>query len=255
MIRLAVLLLTAAAASAAPMSLCDERGVELYMEEDYKGAEKEFQAAVERADDDPDCRIWLGRAIGRRAERASGFAKLGAFSLAKQVRRQFAKAVELDPDHLVALQSLFGYYSEAPGIIGGDLDKAEELTSRIEKLDRAEGFRARAVLHVKRDEFDQAEAALRRAIEVDPEDIGHRLSLGSFLARRGRFDESDKIFDALLAKNSDSPQVWFAFGKELALAGRRKPEAKRLLERYLRTPLYEPDAEPYSNARALLKEL
>lgn len=248
-------LLAATTARAADPSLCDEDGIRLFMAEKYKESAQAFEAAVERSPADPDCRVWFGRAIGRRAERASGFAKLTAFSLARKVREQFAMAVELDPDHLVALQSLFGYYSEAPGIVGGGLDKAEELIPRIEELDEAEGMRARAVLHAKREDFQQAETAHRRAIELDPGDIGHRLSLASFLARRGRNEESDEIFEALLEKNPDAPQVWYAFAKELVRAERRKGEAERLLERYLQTPLHRPDAEPYSNARQLLKEL
>ena len=234
---------------------CDEAAIKLFVAEEYRQASKAFELAVERRPNDAECRLWLGRALGRRAERASGFSRLGAFSLARRVRENFAKAVELDPQHVVALESLFGYYSEAPRIIGGGLDKAEGLIDRIAALDPAAGMRARATLHAKRDYFDQAEAAHRKAIELDPDEIGHELSLASFLARRERFEESDKLFDRLLKENPDSPEVWFAFGKELARAGRRKAEARRLLERYLATPLYKPDAEPYSVVRDLLKDL
>ena len=38
-------------------------------------------------------------------------------------------------------------------------------------------------------------------------------------------------------------------------SGRNPAEARKLLERYLATPLAYPEAEPYSNARSLRKEL
>lgn len=231
---------------------CTEDGLALFVQEKYKESEKVFEQAVAENPKSAECRVWLGRAYGRRAERASGLAKIGALSLGRKLRVKFTEAVELEPENLVALQSLFAFHVEAPGIVGGDVDQARALAERIAALHPGMGLRAQAALHRRDEDWPAAEAALRKAIELEPEDVGHRLSLASFLARRERFAESDKIFEAMLKKHPDNPSVWFAFGKELSRAERRLPEARRLLERYLRTPLPEPDAEPYSVARALL---
>ena len=240
-----------ATAACPPAAACYQKGVQAFIEEDYDASGNAFEEAVKAEPDNADYRLWLGRAWGRKAERASGLAKLGALSLAKKVRDEFANAIELDPDNLPALQSLFDYYINAPGIVGGGIDKAEAMIGQISAADPAAGLRAQATVHEKNGELEAAEKALREAVQVDPEDLGHQLSLASFLSRQGRFDESDKLF----ASAPDSPEVWYSRAKALIRSDRNDAEARRLLERYLNTPLQTPDAEPYSNARSLLKEL
>lgn len=234
---------------------CFDAGVKLFVNEDYKGAGQAFERAVELEPQNAEYLIWQGRAWGRRAERASGFAKLGAFSLARRVRESFEKAVEIDRDNLAGLESLLDFYVSAPGIVGGGVDKAEPIADRIAKISPARGQRAWASICRARKEFDQAEAALREAVKLEPDNVEHLLSLASFLARRERFDESDRLYDGAFEREPDSPLVWYSRAKEQVLAERQTAEARRLLERYLATPLVRPDAEPYSEARKLLKRI
>ncbi|MBI1356521.1 MAG: tetratricopeptide repeat protein [Acidobacteria bacterium] len=243
------------AAACPPAAGCYEQGVAAFVKEDYKASGQAFEKAVAAEPENPDFHLWLGRAWGRRAERATGFAKLGALSLARQVRDEFLRAIELDPKHLGALQSLFDYYLNAPGIVGGGDDKAEALIDDIAAVDPARGLRARAALLEKQGAADEAEKALREAVRLEPNELDHQLSLAGFLARQGRFEESDRFFVAAAEQAPDSPAVWYARAKALIRSKRGAAEARRLLERYLKTPLAEPDAEPYSNARSLLDEL
>jgi tetratricopeptide (TPR) repeat protein len=246
--------LLASTALAAASSAYD-RGVALFTQEEYKDSAKAFEEALQGDPKNADYLVWLGRAYGRRAERMTGLKALGALSLAGKVRESFEQAVEISPRGLVALQSLFDFYLDAPGIIGGGDDKAEALIPRIAKVDAAAGERAKAALFAKREDYPQAEASLRKAIELEPDDVHHRLSLASFLARRERYEESDRIFGEALQQKPDAPDVWYARARALVHAKRNPVEARRLLNLYLKTPLYAPDAEPYSDARNLLEEL
>lgn len=245
------LLAASGALACPPAPACYQAGVQAFVEEDYKASGDAFEKAVEAEPGNSDYRLWLGRAWGRKAERATGFAKLGALSLANRVREEFAKAIELDPENLEALQSLFDYYINAPGIVGGGIDKAEAMIEQMSGVDQGAGLRAQAAVHEKNEDMAAAEKALREAVRVDPEDMGHQLSLASFLSRQGRYEESDRLFAAA----PDTPEAWYARAKALIRSDREDSEVRRLLERYLQTPLHAPDAEPYSNARKLLKEL
>lgn len=243
-----------AAACDAPKSCFDE-GVRLFVEEDYKASGQAFEQAVAAEPRNADYLVWQGRAWGRRAERATGFAKLGALSLAKRVRESFERAIEIDRKNLPGLESLLAFYINAPGIVGGGVDKAEPIADRIAEISPAQGRRAWASIHQARDEFDRAETALREAAELEPDNVEHTLSLASFLARRARFAESDQLYAEALQREPNSPLVWYSRAKELVRAEREPDEARRLLEKYLATPLVRPDAEPYSEARKLLEKI
>lgn len=246
------LVVTAACDSAGS---CAEQGIRQYASEDYKSASKSFELAVAANGDNADHLLWLGRALGRRAERATGFAKLGAFGQARRARESFEKAIVVDPRHPVALRSLLDFYVAAPGIVGGGVAKAEPLAKRIAALNPADGQRAWATIHSGRKEFDRAESALREAVRLDPQEIGHQLSLASFLARQGRLDESDSLFAEALERAPDSPAVWFSRAKALVRAERGLEEARSLLNRYLAAELPTPDSDPHWQARELLEQI
>ncbi|MEZ5364574.1 MAG: tetratricopeptide repeat protein [Bryobacterales bacterium] len=252
-IRMTLALLIATAMPAANAAL--QRGIDLFAKEDYKAAQKAFEDAAQETPRDPDSWLWLGRAYGRRAERATGFRALGALSLANKCRESFEKAIAIDPYHQQALEALFDYYVNAPGLVGGGEDKALDLIPQLKAADIGAALRARASLDEKQENYAVAEEELRQAIELRPKDLGHRLSLASFLARRKRYDESDALFAEAMAQHKNDPEVWFSRAKALVRAKRKPDEARRLLERYLATPLAAPDADPYSDARKLLEEL
>lgn len=55
-----------------------------------------------------------------------------------ECRKAFERAVQLNPSNVEALNDLFEYYLEAPGFLGGGLDKASDAANRIGKLDPVE---------------------------------------------------------------------------------------------------------------------
>jgi tetratricopeptide (TPR) repeat protein len=231
-----------------------EQGQRLYAKEDYKGAVKVFEGAVRLAPDVSQYHVWLGRAYGRQAENTSKWKLLSALSLARKARESFERAVELQPTNKDALGSLFDFYLEAPGVVGGGIEKAEQLAARIEKAFPADGARSWAAIHEKREEFGRAEEKLRLAHNLEPSEVGHVLSLASFLSRRGRYEESDKFFEEAFRLAPGSPEVWFSRGKALLRAGRNPGEARKLLNRYIQADV-PTDAAPRSEARELLKQL
>ena len=93
---------------------------------------------------------WLGKAQGRRAETSSPFT---APAYASKARQAFEKAVELDGKNLEAINDLFSYYLEAPGFLGGGLDKAANLAKRIQALDPVEYHYALAQIADKRKDY------------------------------------------------------------------------------------------------------
>jgi len=194
---------------------------------------------------------WLGRAQGRRAETSSFMTAPG---YASKARASFEEAVRLDPNNDEALNDLFDYYLQAPGFLGGGIDKAEALAQRIAQRSESEGEFAQAQVAQKRKQYDQAEQHFRRAAELEPRDQGRWIDLAKFLARRGKLAESDAMFDRAASVAPGAPQLMFARAEIYIDRHYRLDDAHMLLDRYLRSPL-TPDDPPRERARALLEKI
>jgi len=226
-------------------------GRNYYMQADYRRASEVLEKAVAADPDNSEYALWLGRALGRRAETSSPFTAPG---FASRARQYFEKAAQLNPRNVEALSDLFEYYLEAPGFLGGGLDKAQATAARIAAIDPAEGYWSQAKLEEKRKEFGSAEEHLRRAIEVSPHQVGRFLELARFLARQGRYQESDQSLARAAKIAPDSPRVIFATADLYIKNGRNLELARNLLKRYLTLAL-SPEDPPRSQAEKLLRQV
>jgi tetratricopeptide (TPR) repeat protein len=217
---------------------------------DYKKAGEAFERAVGAQPGNSTLHHWLGKAYGRRAETASVFLAPG---LASKARQSFEKAVELNSANIEAVNDLFSYYLEAPGFLGGGLDKAEALSKRIQSLDAVEYHYAQAQLAEKRKEFKTAEMHFRRAVELAPRQVGRIIDLAVFLSRHGRQQESETVFAQAEKVAPNEPRLLFERASNYIRAKKNLDEAKELLERYLNSPL-TPDDPPRAAAERLLKQ-
>lgn len=226
-------------------------GQAYYMQGDLKRASENFEKAVALEPEVSTHHHWLGRAYGRRAETSS---ILTAPVYANKARQSFERAVQLDPKNLEAINDLFEYYMDAPGFLGGGLDKAEALSKQIGQLDPVEYLYAQARLAEKRKEFQTAENQLRRAAELAPRQVGRIIDVAKFLAKQGRYQESDEAFRKAHEVAPNAPAVLYAQAHEYIRAGRNIETAKELLRKYLASPL-TPDDPPRRDAEALLRQV
>lgn len=194
---------------------------------------------------------WYGKVLGRRAEK-SNF--LVAPKLAVDCRKAFERAVALNSANIEALNDLFEYHLEAPGFLGGGLDKAAETAERIGRLDKVEKHYAQARLAEKRKDFPQAEFQLRQAVELAPKEPGRLIDLAKFLARRGRPAESEAVFQRAEKVAPNHPKLLFERAQVYVSEKRRLDEARHLLTLYLKADL-TPDDPPRADAERLLRTI
>jgi tetratricopeptide (TPR) repeat protein len=164
------------------------------------------------------------------------------------------RAVQLDGKNAEALSDLFDYYLEAPGFLGGGFDKAQNIAHKISDVDPAEGYFARARLAEKRSEYATAEVQLRSAMELAPRQVGRVLDLAKFLGNQGKQQESDALFAKAESMAPAAPKVWYARADSLIKQKRNLAEAKRLLQKYLNSPI-TPDDPSKDEAQRLLKQV
>jgi len=177
--------------------------------------------------------MWLGRALGERADRASF---LTAFSLGKRVRSEFEEAVSLDPRNAPALSDLGEFYREAPGVVGGGLDKAESIASRLDRINPARAHELRAAIAESRNDDGTAEHELKLAIETSPHPAFQWSVLASFYEHRKRWPEMEDAINncASSAATDRTAGVALYDGAGVLIRARRDPElAAKMLQDYL----------------------
>jgi len=225
-------------------------GLNYYMRGEYKRAVEALEAALKSDPRNSVTTLWLARAYGRRAETSSPFTAMG---FASRARQNFERAVELGPHNVEALSDLFEYYLDAPGFLGGGMEKAKATAGRIASLDRAEGEWAMSKLAEKQKQTHGVEAHLREAVRLAPARVGLRLELGRFLARQGRFAEAEESFTNAEAIAPGSPRILFAKAEMYVKYSRNLEVARQILQRYMSLSL-TPDDPPRAEAAKLLRQ-
>jgi tetratricopeptide (TPR) repeat protein len=210
-----------------------------------------LEKAAALAPDSSEIHLWLGRAYGRRAETSN---LLSAPGHASRARQYFEKAAQLDPHNLEAQSDLLEYYLEAPGFLGGGLDKAAATAAQMGRINPAEGYWAQSKLDEKRKQFGSAEEHLRRAIEAAPHQVGRILDLARLLTKQGRYSEADASLAKAVEIAPDSPKVIFVRADIYVKSKRNLDVARVLLKRYLSLNL-TPEDPPRSEAEKLLNQV
>jgi tetratricopeptide (TPR) repeat protein len=226
-------------------------GQDYFMLAEYKKATESLEKAAVLAPDNSQILLWLGRAYGRRAESSSLFT---APSFATKARQMFERAVALDPANKEATGDLLDFYLGAPGFLGGGEQKAQGLVNTIGRTDPAEGHYAQALIDDHRKQYDAAEKHFRHALELAPKQVGRIVDLAKFLAKRGRIDESEAMFDRATKLAPNNPRLLFEHASVYVKEQRNLDEARQMLRRYLQAPLTADDP-PREEAQALLKKI
>ncbi len=223
-------------------------GRNYYMLGDFKKSSEALQQAFDASPGNSRYALWLGRAYGRRAETSS---LLTASSYASKTRQYFERAVQLNPRDVEAMSDLLDYYLEAPGFLGGGIDKAEGMANRIAALDPSEGHDAKARVAEKRKQYGAAEDHLQRAVQSAPSQIGRLITYARFLSSRGRYDEAEQSLAKAQAIDPNSARLLYERANMYLEAGRNLGVARELLKRYLSMPLTADDPSRYEASKLL----
>jgi len=139
-------------------------GVVYLIEGDYKQSIEVLEEAIDL--DDSDFRFYerLGDAYGLKAQKGG---MLKAMFAIGDMRENWEKAIKLKPDLVTARERLFSYFSEAPGIAGGDKDKAYKLAMEVLDLKPASGHMLLARYYQKTEDHEKAESEMMQAAKLD----------------------------------------------------------------------------------------
>lgn len=206
------------------------------------------------------------------SSQAGMFAKL---SLARRFRKEAELALQLDPNNLDANSDLLEFHLEAPGIVGGDKQKAIEIADRMVHANPVRGYllKLEIATHEKKPASEleglvqqainadpklyyartqaayfyisqggpalaHAEEQARQAIHLDPTRVPGYTALATVYAQQGKWKELDATLADAQREVSDNLTPHYQAAKAILL----NPQNQDLprAEKYLRTYLSQP---------------
>ncbi len=191
------------------------------------------QLAVELEGQNSSYHLWLGRALGEQAGRATF---ISAFMLGRRVLSEFQQAVQLDPRNAGALSDLGEFYREAPVIVGGGLDRADAMATQLDKVNPAKAYELRGNIAVSRKDYGTAERDYKQAIAVSPHPAEQWTRLAHFYQSRQRWNDVDAAIHACFAAagHDKDSGVGLYDGAGILIETNRDPGlAAKMLEDYL----------------------
>ncbi len=193
--------------------------------------------------------LWLGRTYGEKAGEANF---MSAISLAKKARQAFERAVQLEPDNLHARSDLTEFYIDAPGFLGGGLDRARQQIEVIAKKDEALADMLRARVAEKEKNYAAAEQQFRAAIAASGNQASYWLNLASYQRRREHYAEMEEAIAKAMQAKIDRPSALYDAAEMLNRTGRSLPKAAELLRQYLAPATPKDEDAPAFRAHYLL---
>ena len=205
-----------------------------------------FEKAIKVNDKVAVHHLWLGNALGDQAQHAN---KLKQPFLARRVKSEFERTVELDPASLDGRHGLIQFYSQAPGVMGGSMDKAREQAREIQKLNAMRGHvELAALLENKDKDLAGAEREYTASITASPDSAFGYSNLAAFYRRQKRFNDAVATWDRLLKAKPDAVNAHLNAAFNLALSGQGLERGEREVKDWLAAP--PKDATPLTTGFA-----
>ena len=217
-----------------------------YQEERWDDAIHECETAVKLVPMDSGYHLWLGRAYG---EKADSIHSIKAYGLAKKVRDEFERAVQLDGENVDALSDLGDFYAAAPGIVGGGKKKAQGVAQALEQNGPAQAHQLKGRLAEKDKNYALAETEFKSAVEASNHAADAWMSLASYYARRRQWDQMLEALHAGIdadAKAAKPHGPALVDAASLLSRNHQEPQlAIQLLKQYLDSPNQSADSPAF----------
>jgi tetratricopeptide (TPR) repeat protein len=201
-----------------------------YATERWDDAVKYGERSVALRPDDAYYHLWLAREYGQKAANSN---PVTAAATARKAKNEFERAVQLNPSSVEARLDLARYYTEAPAIMGGGLDKARDQAVQMARQNTAKAHLILARIAEKEKQFPEAESQFRQAIGEAKEPAEYWLELAAFYRVRGRPDDMQKAVQTSLMQPGRPAETYFDAANELLLGDRDFPDAMSYLKQYL----------------------
>lgn len=194
---------------------------------DFDAASDYFEEAIKANKKESEYYQWLGDTYGSIAQNANVF-KQGL--LAPKMKNAWETAVALDPKNINARASLIQFYLQAPGFMGGSIDKAKETAKQILAIKPAEGHRQMGIVFDYEKKNAEAEKEYLEMVNADPK---YASALANYYVKQKKYNEAFNLFEEALKKNPDDFVSIYQIGRTAAITGQKLERGEDCLKKYL----------------------
>jgi tetratricopeptide (TPR) repeat protein len=159
-----------------------EQGRAAMRERKTDAAVKAFERAIALKTGVSEYHLWLGYAYVRQLGEVNFIRKP---SVGRKIGPQYDRAVELDSSSVDAAQARVDFYLEAPGIVGGSVDKAKAEAERLRALSPYRAAFARAKIAEKEKHWELVHREYSALIEIFPDSAVPHYNFGRASALSG----------------------------------------------------------------------
>jgi tetratricopeptide (TPR) repeat protein len=189
-----------------------------------------YEKAVKANEKDPQHHLSLAQALGTEAEKAN---KLRQPFLARRVKSELEQAVVLDPNLVDAHDGLLQFYVQAPGIVGGSVDRAKEQAELIAKLNPLRGHLARATIARHQGDVALAESEYKAAVSQNPDSLFASYQLGGFYETQKRWTDAAAVYDRMITQTPAELLAHYMYARVSALSGDNSERGEREVRYWL----------------------
>lgn len=186
---------------------------------DYSEASDYIEEAIEIEDNNAEYHFWLAQAYAANAQESSF---ISAAFIAPKIKDEFARTIEIDPSHLGGHIGLANFHLNAPGIVGGDIDKVLKVGKSLIELDEKNGRFVLINYYTKKENFDSVEVQLK----ILEDKFSGDKNFASFYNRYGysllnqeKFDEAIKYFKKQVELTPEDANSYDSLGDGYRSAG------------------------------------
>lgn len=194
---------------------------------EYEKAVAYFEAAIKKDPKKSEYFNYLGRGSAEMAVIASIFSKP---SWASQSRKSWETAVALDTKSIEPRLSLIDFFSMAPGVMGGSMEKAKAMANEVMKLDEAEGHWRMGSLLATEDNTVKAEEEFAKMIKANQDYVRN---LATYYSNQKKYEKAVELFDEALKRTPNHYPTLYQYGKASAISGLKLDRGEECLKRYL----------------------
>lgn len=191
-----------------------------------------------------DLYYWLGESYKGKLLATENFLEKGVLS--SKVKEYLEKAIDLDPKHTAARESIAYFYFSAPRIAGGSKNKAFGQVKEIQTLDRRRGLILAGNLHRQNKDYPAAIEVYQSLRDLEPNEANWHLLLGSSYQLNEDYEQAFLAFEKTIALDSSKVAAHYQFARTGVLSKQRIDESIAYMQKFL--ALNVPKSYPRSSA-------